>query len=72
MSKRVKEFLSGILLGIANLIPGVSAGTMAVILGIYDELISAISNFFSEPHSRRDKLTFLVFISLLFLENLQQ
>lgn len=36
-------FLKGIVVGIANIIPGVSGGTMAVILGIYDELINAIS-----------------------------
>ena len=28
------------------LVPGVSGGTMAIILGIYDKLISAVSNIF--------------------------
>ena len=38
----MKSFLFGILLGIANLIPGVSGGTMAVILNIYDRIILAL------------------------------
>lgn len=34
-------------MGIANIIPGVSGGTLALTLGIYEEFISAISHFFS-------------------------
>ncbi|MGL4344248.1 MAG: DUF368 domain-containing protein [Cellulosilyticaceae bacterium] len=41
--KGIKQILIGMVLGIANVIPGVSAGTMAVILNIYDELLEAIS-----------------------------
>ena len=33
-------------MGIANVIPGVSGGTIAIILGIYEKFISAISNLF--------------------------
>lgn len=33
-------------MGIANVIPGVSGGTIAIILGIYEEFIGAISNIF--------------------------
>ena len=36
----IQTFFSGLLIGIANVIPGVSGGTMAVVLGIYDDLIS--------------------------------
>lgn len=39
----VKEFLKGILIGIANIIPGVSGGTMAVSMGVYDKIIMAIT-----------------------------
>lgn len=41
--KILKNILAGMLVGIANVIPGVSGGTMAVILDVYDELIHAIS-----------------------------
>jgi len=39
------NFLNGIFIGIANIIPGVSGGTIAVILGIFDKIIDAINNF---------------------------
>lgn len=38
------DFLRGIPVGVANIIPGVSGGTIAVMLGIYDKLIGSISN----------------------------
>lgn len=38
-----KQVLMGMVLGVANVIPGVSAGTMAVIMNIYDDLLEAIS-----------------------------
>ena len=38
------DILKGIMIGIANIIPGVSGGTMAVSLGIYDKLIGSVSN----------------------------
>ncbi len=43
----VKLFLSGCLMGISDAIPGVSGATIAIILGIYEELISSISFIFS-------------------------
>ena len=36
----------GFLIGVAMLIPGVSGGTIAVLLGIYDDLLSAVANLF--------------------------
>ena len=39
----VMDIIRGILIGIANVIPGVSGGTMAVSLGIYDKLISSLT-----------------------------
>lgn len=39
----LKNIIAGIVIGVANIIPGVSGGTMAVVLGIYDRLIDAIS-----------------------------
>lgn len=38
----MKTFFIGMLMGIADLIPGVSGGTIAFIMGIYERLISAI------------------------------
>lgn len=41
--------LRGMVIGIANIIPGVSGGTMMVSMGIYDELISSVTHLFSNP-----------------------
>lgn len=43
----VKEIIQGIIIGIANIIPGVSGGTMMVAMGIYDKLIESITHLFS-------------------------
>ena len=42
--KLMKEFFKGVIIGIANIIPGVSGGTMAVSMGIYDKMIYAVNN----------------------------
>ena len=41
----IMTILKGFVLGIANIIPGVSGGTLAITLGIYEKLIDIISNF---------------------------
>jgi len=42
-----RNLYRGFFMGISDLIPGVSGGTIAFIMGIYDELLAAISGFFS-------------------------
>ena len=42
-----RNLYRGFFMGISDLIPGVSGGTIAFILGIYDELLTSISGFFS-------------------------
>lgn len=44
----IKSILKGAVIGIANVIPGVSGGTMMVVMGIYDKLIHAITHIKSE------------------------
>ena len=46
MKERLILFIKGVILGIAFIIPGVSGGTLAVLLGIYEDLIKAINNFY--------------------------
>ena len=41
------DVLRGMVIGLANVIPGVSGGTMMVSMGIYDKLIYSINNLFS-------------------------
>lgn len=52
-SKSVPTFIKvllnifyGVVIGATMLVPGASGGTMAIILGIYDELIKSVSNIF--------------------------
>lgn len=43
MVEMIKYVFYGILMGIANVIPGVSGGTMAIILNFYDRLMESIT-----------------------------
>jgi putative membrane protein len=43
---KVWFFFSGVLMGIANVVPGVSGGTIAVLMGIYEKLIESVNSFF--------------------------
>ena len=38
-------FLRGVAMGAVDLVPGVSAGTIALVTGIYGELINTIKSF---------------------------
>lgn len=42
--KFIRDFITGFLIGLANLIPGVSGGTFALILGIYERLIHFLNS----------------------------
>ncbi len=65
---RMKEFfnitLKGMLIGISNIIPGVSGGTMAFVLGIYQKLTEAIAYFLIKPENRKEYLIFLCNLGL--------
>lgn len=45
--KLINQLLRGVVIGVANIIPGVSGGTMMVSMGIYDTLIDCITHLFS-------------------------
>lgn len=49
MKEKLIDFLKGIIIGIANILPGFSGGVMAVAFNVYDRLIHAISNILSKP-----------------------
>ena len=42
--KILKNIFFGILIGIANIIPGLSGATVALILGVYEQLINSVSS----------------------------
>lgn len=55
----IKNILKGIVIGIANIIPGVSGGTMMVSMGIYDKMIHCVTHLFSEF---KESMKFLIAI----------
>lgn len=48
LRSNLEIILKGFVIGSSMSVPGVSGGTMAILLGIYDKLISAISNFLKD------------------------
>ena len=48
MKDLINQILRGVVIGVANIIPGVSGGTMMVSMGIYDTLIHCITHLFKE------------------------
>lgn len=48
MLNYIKEIIRGVFIGVANIIPGVSGGTIALSMGIYEKIISAINNIRKE------------------------
>ena len=45
MKDELATFLNGFAMGAANVVPGVSGGTIALITGIYERLIDALKSF---------------------------
>ena len=48
MKNTIVLIIKGFIMGIANIIPGVSGGTLALTLGIYEDFIQALSHFFTK------------------------
>lgn len=44
----LKDVIKGVIIGIANAIPGVSGGTMMVSMGIYDNIIYCVTHLFKQ------------------------
>lgn len=52
--------LKGMAIGVANVIPGVSGGTVAVLLGMYERLTESIGNFFLVDCSKKKEYFFFL------------
>ncbi len=55
----IRIYFTGVIMGAADVVPGVSGGTMAFILGIYEELIESIRSF-TAPAAIKLGVTFQV------------
>ena len=42
------DIIKGMLIGVANIIPGVSGGTMMVSMGVYEKIIGVVNNLFKD------------------------
>ncbi len=60
----LKLIIGGFVVGIANIIPGVSGGTMMVIFGIFGPIMTAISEILSKS-SLKSKVKHLKFLGVL-------
>ena len=58
---KIEEFLKGILIGIAKIIPGLSGSILMISFNLYDRAINAITNFFSNI---KDNFLFLANLTL--------
>ena len=45
----IAEIFRGIMIGIANILPGISGGMLAISMGVYDKIIHAVNRIFKEP-----------------------
>ncbi|MGB2985707.1 MAG: DUF368 domain-containing protein, partial [Phycisphaerae bacterium] len=57
----VRSAVGGVLMGLANLVPGVSGGTMILVVGLYDEFISSVADVTRFRFTRRN-ITFLMIV----------
>lgn len=57
----VRTGIAGFLMGLANLVPGISGGTMVLVMGLYDEFVSAVADLTRLRITRRNVL----FVGLL-------
>ena len=65
MQKNISKlvlFLKGVAMGAANVIPGVSGGTIAFITNIYEELIESLKSFDLHAFNLLIKLKFSKFL----------
>ena len=61
MLQWILDVLRGAVIGVSNIIPGVSGGTMAVSMGIYDRVIYAVNQLFRQfKKSFREILPILI------------
>ena len=56
--------LKGMAYGITHLVPGLGGGIILITMGIYDEFVDAVGNFFLERHRWREFLPFLIPIGI--------
>ncbi|MBQ8894078.1 MAG: DUF368 domain-containing protein [Clostridia bacterium] len=64
MDNYISTFLKGLWIGGTLTVPGVSGGSMAMILGIYEQLIDSINKLFHRDEKKKKSLLFLAVFTL--------
>ena len=59
----VRSLVGGILMGFANLVPGISGGTLILAVGLYDRFVGALADL-SRMRPTRDGIVFLAWVGL--------
>lgn len=44
----LSEIIKGVLIGTANILPGVSGGTLAISMGVYERILHALTHLHKE------------------------
>lgn len=57
----VRTIVAGLLMGLANLVPGVSGGTMVLVMGLYDDFVSSVADLTRFRFTRKN-LSFLILL----------
>ncbi len=68
-------FIKSIFIGIGAILPGISGGALAIIFGLYEKIISSISNFFKNPKQNFAFLSLVgsgVCIGVILFSNIQK
>ena len=69
----IKLILKGFIIGLGKIIPGVSGSMLAITLGIYENILEAVTNFFNNPKKHSKLLINFgigVFLAIIFFSKL--
>ena len=59
--EKIKLIVKGFIIGIANIIPGVSGGTLALLLGVYEKILNVINTLFK---NFKKNVSFILFLGI--------
>lgn len=60
MKKNIVNVVQGFCMALADSVPGISGGTVAFILGFYEDFINSINALISKGHDKKKALSFLI------------
>ena len=60
MKKNIVNVIQGFCMALADSVPGISGGTVAFILGFYEEFINSINTLLSKGQSKKKAVSFLI------------